>query len=73
MHSGDVIQTKDDFFGSVVNKAARVAGAAAPGEIRLSVAIRLMAGLNRNYTFEDAVEAQLRGFNGVHMLFRLDW
>ncbi len=43
MHRGDVIQTADDLFGSVVNKAARVAGVAEAGEIRVSDEVRLAA------------------------------
>ena len=73
LHSGDVIQTKDDFFGSVVNKAARIAAAAAPGEIRVSDASRLMAGDSAGFIFEDPLETELAGFDGRHMLLRLDW
>ena len=73
LHSGDVIQTKEDFFGSVVNKAARIAAAAAPGEIRVSDASRLMAGDSDGFQFEDPLDAVLAGFEGRHMLLRLDW
>jgi class 3 adenylate cyclase len=73
IHSGEVIQTKDDFFGSVVNKAARVASVAAPGEIRLSEASSLMAGSCPEFRFVDPVDTELRGFSGTHMLFRLEW
>lgn len=73
IHSGDVIQTEDDFFGSVVNKAARIASAAAPGEIRVSEATRLLAGARREFRFDGAVETELRGFEGHHLLYRLGW
>ena len=73
IHSGDLIQTKDDFFGSVVNKAARVASVASPGEIRVSEATSLMAGSDPDFSYVDPVETELRGFQGSHMLFRLDW
>lgn len=73
IHSGDLIQTKDDFFGSVVNKAARVASVASPGEIRVSEATSLMAGSDLDFSYVDPVETELRGFQGSHMLFRLDW
>lgn len=73
LHSGDLIQTKDDFFGSVVNKAARIAAAAEPGEIRASDASRLMCGEASDLVFEDPRAVQLDGFTEPHMLFRLVW
>lgn len=67
-----MIQTGDDFFGSVVNKSARIAASAAPGEIWLSDATRLMAG--------DGVFAQsgprdlaLKGLPGRHVVYSLNW
>jgi class 3 adenylate cyclase len=41
--TGNVVQTNDDFFGTVVNKAARIAALAAPGEIKVSDATRPLA------------------------------
>lgn len=73
INSGDVVQTVDDFFGSVVNKAARTTGAAAPGEIRLTEATRLMVGTASEFSIVDPVETELRGFEGSHVLFRLGW
>lgn len=73
LNSGDVIQTVDDFFGSVVNKAARITGAAAPVEIRLSEATRLMVGSTQEFRITDPVTTELKGFDGTHTLFRLDW
>ncbi len=73
VHSGETIQTKDDFFGSVVNKAARIASAASPGEIRISEATSLMAGSRPDFTYTDPVNIELRGFEGSHTLLRLGW
>ena len=73
IHSGNLIQTKDDFFGSVVNKAARIASSAAPGEIRVSDATSLMAGSDPDFSYVDPIDTELRGFQGSHMLFRLEW
>ncbi|MEX0337868.1 MAG: nuclear transport factor 2 family protein [Arenibacterium sp.] len=72
IHSGDVIQTDNDFFGTVVNKAARIAAAADGGEIRVSDATVLMAG-DRVGAFADPVEMPLKGLSGKHKLYRLDW
>lgn len=72
LHSGDVIQTRDDFFGTVVNKAARIASAALADEIRLSEATRVMAD-GGQFDIADPVTVPLRGLEGDHLIHRLDW
>jgi class 3 adenylate cyclase len=72
LHSGDVIQTRDDFFGTVVNKAARIASAARPDEVRLSVATQIMAGTEQ-FTYANPVTVPLKGLEGDHLLYRLEW
>ena len=47
LHTGDVIQTDDDFFGAVVNKAARIPAVAAPGEVCVSDATQVLVGTGR--------------------------
>lgn len=71
MHTGDVVQTEDDFFGTVVNKAARIAAIAAPGEIRVSDATCEMAGERYAGLFADPVSVRLNGLEGEHLVHRL--
>jgi adenylate cyclase len=73
IHTGDVVEAKGDFLGSVVNKAARVAAAAHPDEIRVSDATRAMIGGQANFTFGDAISVPLKGLEGEHLIYRLDW
>ncbi len=73
IHTGDVVETDGDFLGSVVNKAARVAAFAAPDEIRVSDATRAMIGGSGDFAFADAVSATLKGLDGEHVLYRLEW
>jgi class 3 adenylate cyclase len=73
IHSGDVVQTDEDFFGSVVNKAARIASAARSGEIRVSEVTRDMVGDSGGFTFSDPATIPLRGLDGTHLVHRLDW
>lgn len=44
MHSGPAVERDGDWFGSVVNLAARISGLAAGGEVLLSAATRAAAG-----------------------------
>ncbi|GGH29663.1 Adenylate cyclase, class 3 [Cribrihabitans marinus] len=73
LHTGDVIRTEDDFFGTVVNKAARIAATTPADEIRVSDATRILAGDLRGFTFTDPAEVRLRGLDGEHVIFRLEW
>lgn len=71
LHTGEVIENKGDFFGTVVNKAARINAAAAPDEIRLSDATFLMLGRIEGFEIADPIEVPLKGFDGVHKIYRL--
>lgn len=73
IHTGDVIQTDDDFFGTVVNKAARVAAAAAPGEVCVSDATQLLVGGEDDLTFGAPRSVMLKGLPGEHRIYGLSW
>lgn len=73
MHTGEVVQTKEDFFGSVVNKAARITALAGPGDITVSEATRAMIGPADEFAFSDPTEETLRGYEGRHLIHRLQW
>ena len=71
IHSGAVIQSKGDFFGTVVNKAARIAAAAHPGQILLSEITKEMADTNEPLQFNDLPSIPLRGIDGLHAVSEL--
>ena len=71
IHSGSVVQTRDDFFGTVVNKAARIAALASPGEIQVSDTTRKMAGNAENFCFSRTTSVQLEGFEGEQIIHQL--
>ncbi|MEM6440068.1 MAG: adenylate/guanylate cyclase domain-containing protein [Pseudomonadota bacterium] len=71
IHTGDLVRAEDDYLGGVVNKAARIAAAAAPEEMRVSEVTRLMAGGAQGLRFEDPVQVALKGLEGEHLLHRL--
>lgn len=72
MHTGDVVEAGDDFFGTVVNKAARIASLARPGEIRVSEATRIMVGGAAEFAFSDPARLALKGLEGEHVTYRLE-
>ena len=73
IHTGDVVHADNDVLGGVVNKAARVAASAGPGDIRLSDATRAMVGQTTEFQFGDRIEMPLKGLEGDHTLYNLEW
>ncbi|WP_271949383.1 nuclear transport factor 2 family protein [Ruegeria faecimaris] len=73
IHTGDVIQRDEDFFGSVVNKAARVTGLCGANEILVTDVTRLLLGATAGLQFSAPISAQLKGFGGPQTVYRVDW
>ncbi|GAB5437780.1 adenylate/guanylate cyclase domain-containing protein [Falsiruegeria mediterranea] len=72
VHTGDVVHSGKDFFGTVVNKTARVAAISGPDEIRVSHATRTMVGTAK-FTFTEPLSVPLKGLDGEHMIHKLEW
>lgn len=73
LHTGELITSDSDHFGTVVNKAARIAALAAPGDIRVSDATRIMVGGANDFRFVDPVTVSLKGLEGEHAVYKLEW
>ncbi len=72
IHTGDVVQTGDDYIGLTVNKAARVAAAASGDQILVSSTTADMVNTTE-FTFGDPIAAELKGLGGTHILLPLKW
>ena len=73
IHSGEVVRDGDDYLGSAVIIASRLADAAGPDEILVSsVARELAAGL-REFTFEAAREVTLKGVAEARPAYPVAW
>lgn len=68
-HFGEAISKADDFFGSTVQLAARVAAAAAPNEARVCASI-VEQGMPAFRRYEDCGAATLKGFEQPIVLAR---
>ena len=71
LHAGDVMQNSNDFFGSVVNKAARIASIAEPGSVLVSDIVRAMATGTSELSFAPLPPVELKGIDGKHNVFTL--
>jgi class 3 adenylate cyclase len=70
IHTGELQVTSDDMRGIAVHTAARIMGAAGPGEILLSATvIEIIEG--SGMTFDDAGIHELKGLPGRRQLYRL--
>jgi adenylate cyclase len=72
IHAGDLVRTEDDVVGLTVNKAARVAAAAAGGQVVISSIVRELVGGTDEFSYRDPFLAELKGIEGVHELIPLD-
>jgi len=71
LHAGRAIKEGDDFFGRTVIIAARVADAAAGGEIFATDEVRRSAP--DAATYGDAREVSLKGLSGTHAVVPVAW
>ncbi len=69
LHTGNIVQSDNDYFGTVVNTAARITAAAGSGEIRLSSTSKEL--LSPEVIVDDPVTLHLNGLDGEFTLFRL--
>ena len=70
VHHGNAIKHANDFYGTAVNFAARVADAARGGETLVSEAVHDVT--SDAFTFAKAGEFSLKGIAGFHPLYRLE-
>jgi predicted ATPase/class 3 adenylate cyclase len=75
VHTGEVEERDDDYFGPAVNRAARLMGAAVGGEVVVSLATaELVRGqLPEGVSLLDLGWVELRGISGSMQLFQLLW
>lgn len=70
LHTGDAIHADGDYVGVTVNKAARIASAAQPGEIAISSVTAEMAR-ERGYALGSSRTVELKGLAGAHRIAQL--
>lgn len=73
INSGNAIREGDDFFGSTVNLASRIAARATGGQVLVSETTRQLAGEMDGVEFADAGRKQFRGIPGRHRVYEALW
>jgi class 3 adenylate cyclase len=72
IHTGDALREADQFFGTTVHYAARVAGHAQAGEILVSTVVRDLVAGGSDVAFLERGDVELKGIEGRHRLFAVD-
>jgi class 3 adenylate cyclase len=73
LNSGESIQHRNDYFGTAVSVAARIAQKARGGQILASEVVRDLAGSVAEVAFRDAGRRQLKGIPGRQRLYEVVW
>jgi class 3 adenylate cyclase len=73
LHTGEAIKEADDFFGSHVNLAARVGGAATGDEILVSGLLKALTESAGEFTFDAGREVELKGISGAQRVHGVEW
>jgi class 3 adenylate cyclase/ketosteroid isomerase-like protein len=72
IHTGDAIREAEQFFGTTVHYAARVASHATGGEVLVSSAVHeLLVSSTPDLAFLDGRDVDLKGIAGRHRLYAL--
>jgi len=73
INTGEPIQEGGDFFGGMVNLAARICAAAGPGEIFIAETTRYVAGRIESVEFVDRGLHELKGFQEPQRVIEVRW
>ena len=73
INTGEPIQEGGDFFGGMVNLAARICAAAGPGEIFIAETTRFVAGRIESVDYIDRGLHELKGFQESQRLIEVRW
>jgi class 3 adenylate cyclase len=74
LHTGEAIRgDDDDFLGSTVNLASRIATAARGGEILVSALLRELCASTGEFEFDRGQEIELKGLSQAHKVYSVSW
>jgi class 3 adenylate cyclase len=73
LHTGEAIRDADDFLGSTVNLASRIATAARGGEILVSSLLKELCASTGEFDFDSGHELELKGLSQPHRVYAVKW
>jgi class 3 adenylate cyclase len=73
LHIGNPVREGNDFFGTDVNLASRIADSAHGGEIVVSSRVRELVAEADGMTFGEPGQIELKGLSGRHSVYAVNW
>jgi class 3 adenylate cyclase len=73
LHTGEAIRDADDFIGTTVNLASRIASTARGDEVLVSALVRELCVSTGEFAFDGGAEIELRGLSQPQRVYRLSW
>lgn len=73
LHTGEAIRNADDFLGTTVNTASRIASSARGGEILVSALLRELCAATGEFAFDGGTEVELRGLSQPQRVHSVAW
>src|SRR5581483_1522424 len=73
LHTGEALKDADDFFGTHVALAARIAASARGGEILVSSLLKELTESSGDLVFGPGRDVDLKGFSGFRRVYSLRW
>jgi len=73
LHTGELVQEMDDFFGKNVILASRIADQAQGGEILVSSLLKELTDSAGDIRFGEGQDVELKGLAGLNRVYVVDW
>ena len=73
LHTGEPVKDGDDFYGTHVVLAARIASQASGGDILVSALLRELMAASREFALTALPPVALKGLPGEHVVYRVAW
>ena len=73
LHTGELVQEMEDFFGKNVILASRIADQAQGGEILVSSLLKELTDSAGDIRFGEVQEVELKGLAGVNRVHQVFW
>ncbi|MCI0779680.1 MAG: adenylate/guanylate cyclase domain-containing protein [Chloroflexi bacterium] len=73
LHTGELVQEMEDFFGKNVILASRIADQAQGGEILVSSLLKELTESAGDIRFGEPQEVELKGLAGLNRVYQVDW
>jgi class 3 adenylate cyclase len=69
VHTGEAVRNEDDYFGQTVNRTARIAAAARPGQILVSEVVKALVADQTDIPLGPGLVFELKGISGAQTLY----